>query len=130
MCSDRILRGHMNWRHEPTRLVGSDWQQGQSRRPKPLTDLGEMNAERGVPGEIDDSVFAADDVPAPESFIAVENSPAREMQGRNAMNRRCIDLPRLTPIEFVNGLDPFGPKELGYANRNDEYGVAAPREPP
>src|SRR5713226_8709288 len=121
MCSDGLLGSHVNRRHEPTRLVGPDWQQGQARRPKPLVNLGEMIAERGVPGEIDDSVLATDDVPAPEGFIAVENSPAREMQGRNAVNRRCIDLPRLTPIEFIGGPDLFGPKQPRYANRNDEY---------
>ena len=78
MRSECFIGAHVYRRHEPARLVGPDWEQGQARRPKPLENLREMVAEPRVPREIDDSALAADDIAAPEGFIAVENPPGRE----------------------------------------------------
>ena len=88
-----------------------------------------MIAERGVAGKIDGAILRLNDIPAPKSFVAVEDSPAGEMQGRNAVDRRSANLLRFTPIEFMSGSDLFRLQQPGHAARNDEDGVSAPREP-
>jgi hypothetical protein len=70
-----------------------------------------------------------DDIPAPESFVLVEDSAAREMPCRDAVDGRAAERPHVTPIEFVRGCYPFGPKQPSYAQRNDEHGVSTAREP-
>src|SRR5580658_7226533 len=88
-----------------------------------------MIAEACVTGEINVPVFTTDDVTAPEGFIAVEKSAAREMHGRNAVNRRCANISRNTPFEFIYGFNLFGAQQAGYACGDDECGAAVLREP-
>src|ERR1700733_2523126 len=90
---------HMDRRHEPSRLIGSDWQESEPRRSKPLADLAEMIAESCVPREINLTVLAHDHVSAPESSVAIREASARKMLCWNTVNRSPGQLLRFAPIE-------------------------------
>src|SRR5689334_1011267 len=85
MCGEGLLGSQMNRRHEPSRLVCSNWQQSHAWRSKLLPNPREMIAESGVTGEIHHAVLAFNDESAPQSSISIENSTAREMEGRDTM---------------------------------------------
>src|SRR2546423_12467327 len=63
--SSRLLRGHVDGRHEPARFVSSDGQECEARRAESFPDLGEMIPKRSISREIHDSVMGFDHVPAP-----------------------------------------------------------------
>ncbi len=127
--SNRLLGRHVNRRHEPARLVGSDRQQRQARRSEPLADLREMVAEGRVSREINDAAGGFDHVAAPQSPIAVEDSARGKMHRGDAVDGGSRDRQRIAPIEFVHGTDAVGPQQTGHAKRNDELGLAARAEP-
>ena len=127
--ANRLLGRHVHGGHEPARLVGSDRQQRQARRSEPLADLGEMVAEGRVSREINDAAGGFDHIAAPQRPIAVEDAARGKMHGGDAVNGGSRDRQRIAPIEFVHGADAVGPQQTGYAERNDELGLAAIRQP-
>lgn len=86
MCFHSLVRTHVDRRHEPTGLGGSDRQQSKVRRPEILPDLSEMRPESRVSGEIYDVVLRFNHVAAPEGLVAVPNSPCGEMNSGHAMD--------------------------------------------
>lgn len=88
-----------------------------------------MAAECSVAGEIYGTVLRLNDVPAPQSFVLVEDSPAGKMQCRNTMNSRFIELLRFAPIELISRPYLFGPEQSGYAYGNNECDASPPRQP-
>src|SRR5580658_4097949 len=71
VCSYRLFGTHMDGRHEPARLIRSDWQERQARRSEPLPDLGEMRSECCVSREIHHLFLTFDHISAPERLVVV-----------------------------------------------------------
>src|ERR1700761_3287625 len=129
MGLQRIIRRHVNGRHEPTRQIGSDGEQGEARRSEAVSDLREVMAEAGIAGEINDTVGGLDDVAAPESLVAVERAAVGEVHGGDAVDGGLGDGVGIAPIELVGRGEILGTEQARDAQGSDENGLAAAGEP-
>ena len=114
----------MDGAHEPLRAIGADGNQGEADFRKAGADFGEMRAVGGVAGEEDRAGGRFDGVAAPESFIAITQSPAGKMVGGDGGDADGFrEFGWLPPIEFGDlGIDGdfFVEEAAGDAERDGE----------
>src|ERR1700737_2681269 len=83
MRVDRLLRIDVHRVHEPARKIGSNRQEGQPDRCESIADLLEVLPPAGVASEVDVARLRCDHESAPQTAIAIGDSPRAEMAGGN-----------------------------------------------
>ena len=122
---DRLIRIHVDRRHEPAGFVRADGKQGQPGRSELVADPAEVGAKGGVAREVDDAKNGVQDVAAPEGLVTVEKSSPGKVEGGDGMDGGARDGQGVTPIELVCGPDASRFEEVGDAERRYEYRTTA-----
>ena len=88
-----------------------------------------MFAESRVSREIDDAARRFRSHSRTIKSDCGRRAPRRKMHRRHAVNGGSGDRQRIAPIQFVDGTDALGPQQTGDAERDDELGLPASRQP-
>jgi len=126
---DSFIGGHVDRRHEPARLVGSNWQQRQAGRSEALPDVTEVLTESGVTGEIDHAPGGFDHVATPQRPVAIEHSASGKMQRRHAVDLASGEWKRMAPVQFLDRADVLRSQQGCDSGRDDELGRSTIRQP-
>ena len=126
MRGNRLGGVHVHRRHEPARLVGTDWQQGNIWRTQPGADRRPMRTGPAIAGEEHPALVSGglQHEAAPERSIAIKRCACGEMPGWRRRDAQASNHDVLPPIQ-LSRLDPMPGQDLGIAEQGHDMRVMA-----